>query len=122
MMVSAWKPESANALSAVALTGSVLYQGFASGSLDEDAYAPRYFVERGIEILVAQSYSKNLGQSNHPSPAPQLSFSVAKLSTMAVMITASTCDRDHQAGTVGCLCMAVPRFFHVLRDSGGPEV
>ncbi|KAK9816171.1 hypothetical protein WJX74_004554 [Apatococcus lobatus] len=39
----------------------VAYQGFASGSLDEDAYAPRYFVERGIEILVAQSYSKNLG-------------------------------------------------------------
>jgi aspartate aminotransferase len=39
----------------------VAYQGFASGSLDEDSYAPRYFVERGIEILVAQSYSKNLG-------------------------------------------------------------
>lgn len=39
----------------------VAYQGFASGSLDEDAYAPRYFVERGIEIFVAQSYSKNLG-------------------------------------------------------------
>jgi hypothetical protein len=51
------------------LNHSVLDQGFASGSLDEDAYAPRYFVERGIEILVAQSYSKNLGQ---PLPSPPL--------------------------------------------------
>ncbi|KAK9799361.1 hypothetical protein WJX73_001924 [Symbiochloris irregularis] len=39
----------------------VAYQGFASGSLDEDAYAPRYFLERGLEIIAAQSYSKNLG-------------------------------------------------------------
>jgi aspartate/tyrosine/aromatic aminotransferase len=36
-------------------------QGFATGSLDRDAFAPRYFVDRGIELLVAQSYSKNLG-------------------------------------------------------------
>ena len=39
----------------------VAYQGFASGSLDQDAYAPRYFASRGIEMMVAQSYSKNLG-------------------------------------------------------------
>eukprot|EP00976_Prorocentrum_cordatum_P087453 1186915-Prorocentrum_minimum.AAC.2 len=36
-------------------------QGFASGSLDEDAFAPRFFVDQGLEILVSQSYSKNLG-------------------------------------------------------------
>jgi aspartate aminotransferase len=36
-------------------------QGFASGSLEEDAFAPRFFVEQGLEIFVAQSYSKNLG-------------------------------------------------------------
>ena len=36
-------------------------QGFATGSLDKDAFAPRLFVERGLEILVCQSYSKNLG-------------------------------------------------------------
>ncbi len=39
----------------------VAYQGFATGSLEEDAYAPRYFAERGLELFVAQSYSKNLG-------------------------------------------------------------
>ncbi|KXZ44764.1 hypothetical protein GPECTOR_62g879 [Gonium pectorale] len=39
----------------------VAYQGFATGDLDKDAFAPRLFVERGLEIVVAQSYSKNLG-------------------------------------------------------------
>lgn len=36
-------------------------QGFASGSLDADASSVRLFIERGMELLVAQSYSKNLG-------------------------------------------------------------
>jgi len=39
----------------------VAYQGFASGSLDEDAASVRLFVSRGMEVFVAQSYSKNLG-------------------------------------------------------------
>ncbi|KAI5777756.1 pyridoxal phosphate-dependent transferase [Geopyxis carbonaria] len=37
------------------------YQGFASGSLDNDAWAVRYFVEQGFELCIAQSFSKNLG-------------------------------------------------------------
>lgn len=36
-------------------------QGFASGSLDEDAESVRLFTACGMELLVAQSYSKNLG-------------------------------------------------------------
>ncbi|KAG9453857.1 hypothetical protein H6P81_006761 [Aristolochia fimbriata] len=39
----------------------VAYQGFASGSLDTNAASVRYFVSHGMEIVVAQSYSKNLG-------------------------------------------------------------
>jgi len=37
------------------------YQGFASGSTDKDAYAVRLFEAAGVELLVAQSYSKNMG-------------------------------------------------------------
>lgn len=37
------------------------YQGFASGNLDADAWAVRLFVESGMELLVCQSFSKNLG-------------------------------------------------------------
>ncbi|KAJ3011473.1 Aspartate aminotransferase, cytoplasmic [Thoreauomyces humboldtii] len=37
------------------------YQGFASGDLDRDAAAVRFFVDQGFELLCAQSYSKNIG-------------------------------------------------------------
>ncbi|VDO99235.1 unnamed protein product [Soboliphyme baturini] len=40
------------------------YQGFASGDFDNDAWAPRYFAEQNLEILVAQSFSKNFGLYN----------------------------------------------------------
>ncbi|KAB2077584.1 hypothetical protein ES319_A06G109000v1 [Gossypium barbadense] len=39
----------------------IAYQGFASGSLDTDAASVRMFVARGMEVIAAQSYSKNLG-------------------------------------------------------------
>ncbi|KAK9465400.1 pyridoxal phosphate-dependent transferase [Lipomyces arxii] len=37
------------------------YQGFASGDLDNDAWAIRYFLGLNVELLVAQSFSKNFG-------------------------------------------------------------
>ncbi|CAH8518778.1 unnamed protein product [Dicrocoelium dendriticum] len=40
------------------------YQGFASGDLDNDAWAVRYFAEQGMELFVAQSFSKNFGLYN----------------------------------------------------------
>uniref|UniRef100_A0A7M4F7G4 Aspartate aminotransferase n=2 Tax=Crocodylus porosus TaxID=8502 RepID=A0A7M4F7G4_CROPO len=40
------------------------YQGFASGCLDRDAWAVRYFVAQGFELFCAQSFSKNFGLYN----------------------------------------------------------
>lgn len=37
------------------------YQGFASGDLAKDAWAVRYFIQQGFELLVAQSFAKNFG-------------------------------------------------------------
>lgn len=37
------------------------YQGFASGDLDRDAWAVRDFVAHGVDLLVCQSFSKNMG-------------------------------------------------------------
>ena len=37
------------------------YQGFASGDCDADAFAVRHFVAEGHKILLAQSFSKNMG-------------------------------------------------------------
>lgn len=50
------------------------YQGFASGDLDRDAWAVRYFVEQGFELFVAQSFAKNFGLygkfKESPPPLP----------------------------------------------------
>lgn len=37
------------------------YQGFASGDINRDAHAVRYFVEQGHNICLAQSFAKNMG-------------------------------------------------------------
>ena len=37
------------------------YQGFASGDVNNDAWAVRYFVEEGFEMCIAQSFAKNFG-------------------------------------------------------------
>jgi aspartate/tyrosine/aromatic aminotransferase len=37
------------------------YQGYATGDLEEDAYAVRLFLSNNVPLAVAQSYSKNLG-------------------------------------------------------------
>ena len=37
------------------------YQGFASGDAEADAFALRYFVDKGHKVLLAQSFAKNFG-------------------------------------------------------------
>ncbi|KAF8820977.1 aspartate aminotransferase [Cardiosporidium cionae] len=37
------------------------YQGFSSGDPDKDAWAVRYFVEKGHNVLLCQSFAKNMG-------------------------------------------------------------
>uniref|UniRef100_A0A1B0CM65 aspartate transaminase n=1 Tax=Lutzomyia longipalpis TaxID=7200 RepID=A0A1B0CM65_LUTLO len=37
------------------------YQGFASGDPIKDAFAVRYFVSRGFELICSQSFAKNFG-------------------------------------------------------------
>lgn len=40
------------------------YQGFASGDLERDSWALRYFVSQGFELFCAQSFAKNFGLYN----------------------------------------------------------
>lgn len=47
------------------------YQGFASGDLEKDAWAIRYFVSEGFELFCAQSFSKNFGLYSECSPELQ---------------------------------------------------
>lgn len=39
------------------------YQGFASGNIDDDAFAVRKFIEDKHNLILAQSYAKNMGKS-----------------------------------------------------------
>ncbi|VDN51047.1 unnamed protein product [Dracunculus medinensis] len=61
------KPEQWKKIEEVVKMGNLLvffdmaYQGFASGDIDHDAYAVRYFVQRGHNICLAQSFAKNMG-------------------------------------------------------------
>jgi len=40
------------------------YQGFASGDLDKDAWAARYFASQDLEMMATQSFAKNFGLYN----------------------------------------------------------
>lgn len=39
----------------------IAYQGFATGNIDNDAFSVRQFAKDGHQMLVTQSYSKNMG-------------------------------------------------------------
>lgn len=54
-------PPAAQKLILLILHSGQAYQGFATGSVEGDAFAPRYFVQQGHLILLAQSFAKNMG-------------------------------------------------------------
>ncbi|ELR25647.1 glutamicoxaloacetic transaminase, mitochondrial, putative [Acanthamoeba castellanii str. Neff] len=60
------------------------YQGFASGDIDRDGAAFRYFAQEGHQVLVAQSYAKNMGLYGQRVGALNIVTSDAK-ETEAVM-------------------------------------
>lgn len=37
------------------------YQGFATGCLERDAWPIRYFISEGFQMIIAQSFAKNMG-------------------------------------------------------------
>lgn len=57
------------------------YQGFASGDIDRDAWAVRYFIEQGHNVLLSQSFAKNMGlygQSDFTADDPELQLCAEK--------------------------------------------
>ena len=73
----------------------IAYQGFASGSLDQDAWAIRYFVSLGFELVIAQSYAKNFGLYGeragafHFVAAPSPSGVAARVATQLAILQRS---------------------------------
>ncbi|KAI0508669.1 PLP-dependent transferase [Xylaria bambusicola] len=73
------------------------YQGFASGDLAKDGAAVRYFVEQGIELVIAQSFAKNFGLYGEragcfhfvTSPAPDASETAKRVASQLEILQRS---------------------------------
>lgn len=73
------------------------YQGFASGDLARDAWAVRYFIEQGFELVVAQSFAKNLGLYGErtgcfhfvTAPAPDAATSISRIGSQLAILQRS---------------------------------
>lgn len=65
----------------------VAYQGFASGDLDGDAWALRYFTEQSIDFLACQSFSKNMGLYGERCGALHVFFPRASAEQVANVIS-----------------------------------
>jgi len=73
------------------------YQGFASGSLERDAWAINYFVEQGFEMMIAQSYAKNFGLYGEragafhfiAAPSPNASDEVSRVASQLAILQRS---------------------------------
>ena len=73
------------------------YQGFASGSLEEDAWAVNYFIEQGFEMMIAQSYAKNFGLYGEragcfhfvAAPSPSAQDEVARVGSQLAILQRS---------------------------------
>lgn len=65
------------------------YQGFASGDLDKDAWAIRYFfqADRGFEMCVAQSFSKSMGLYGQRTGAFHLVSREGNARTNSIMVS-----------------------------------
>lgn len=61
------------------------YQGFASGDLDNDAWAVRMFIDRKIDMLVCQSFAKNMGLYGERTGALHIVLSDATPETKAAI-------------------------------------
>ncbi|KAI9799349.1 MAG: Aspartate aminotransferase, cytoplasmic [Piccolia ochrophora] len=73
------------------------YQGFASGSLSNDAWPVQYFISQGFELCIAQSFAKNFGLYGEragcfhfvTSPSPSASATVTRLASQLAILQRS---------------------------------
>jgi len=90
------------------------YQGFASGDLERDAWAVRYFESRGFEMLCSQSFAKNFGlYSQHLLSLDFVSLPVLPLPSQS---STSLSSAIHGIALDGCDCFQLS-FVQVLISS-----
>lgn len=65
----------------------IAYQGFASGDPDADAWAVRYFVDQGLEMVVAQSFAKNFGLYSKFLLSSHINLSDERVGNLAIVVS-----------------------------------
>ncbi|MCJ1366070.1 Aspartate aminotransferase, cytoplasmic [Acarospora aff. strigata] len=73
------------------------YQGFASGDLENDAWAIRHFVAQGFECCIAQSFAKNFGLYGERAgafhfvtgPGPDAGNTIARIASQLAILQRS---------------------------------
>ncbi|KAJ9148939.1 Aspartate aminotransferase [Pleurostoma richardsiae] len=102
------------------------YQGFASGDLDRDADAVRYFVEQGFELLVCQSFAKNFGLYGEragclhfvTAPASDAQQTIARISSQLTVLQRSEISNPPIYGArVAATVLNDPSLFAEWKDN-----
>lgn len=96
------------------------YQGFASGDLQNDAWAVQYFVSQGFEMCIAQSFAKNFGLYGEragafhfvTSPSPDAQDTVARVASQLAILQRSEISNPPAYGArIASLVLNDPALF-----------
>eukprot|EP00808_Paulinella_micropora_P013374 g35879.t1 len=92
------------------------YQGFASGDLERDAFSVKLFTELGFELMVAQSFAKNLGLYNERIGALHVlcatpAVAEAVESQLASVVRASYSNPPAQGSRIAELVLGTPALY-----------
>jgi len=97
------------------------YQGFASGDLMKDAWAVRYFVERGFELFACQSFAKNFGLYNERVGNLTIVVKDAAVianvrSQLSIIVRANYSNPPHHGARVVATVLNTPEYFKEWSD------
>ncbi|KAI9794991.1 MAG: Aspartate aminotransferase, cytoplasmic [Peltula sp. TS41687] len=102
------------------------YQGFASGDLNRDAWAVRYFVEEGFELCIAQSFAKNFGLYGEragcfhfvASPDTDAADTVGRIASQLAILQRSEISNPPRYGAqIASLILNDEKLFHEWEDN-----
>ncbi|KAI4111139.1 MAG: hypothetical protein LQ339_000867 [Xanthoria mediterranea] len=102
------------------------YQGFASGDLEHDAWAVRYFVEQGFEFCIAQSFAKNFGLYGERAgafhfvtgPGPDAQNTVGRIASQLAILQRSEISNPPAYGArIASLVLNDPQLFQEWEEN-----
>lgn len=101
----------------------IAYQGFASGSVDEDAWSIREAYKRGLEFVACQSYSKNMGLYSERAGCIHVSVKDKEaLSTVASSLVSTVRSEFSFAPAFGARVASIVQLDEDIKKTWGEDV